>query len=1294
MAGVPLSTHNDTAIPELMRSGDRSSPALPHTARDQSHRVKPATARRTLLYHRDHLYHHDHPYGGDALVPQPLHLDVAEFSPDAWRWTLTDHAGAYLQHTQVRLDPTHVYYRALLDLSGYLRVHAASDRRQQDERRLIAEVGNYIGAQVLGEAVARKLRERSRPSVVVRVRVPASAQFLLTLPLEIARIDGAPLAGVSFVFQSLDETPPAVEPIGERLRLLALFSVPPDGNALNLRRERQMLRQLVGQLAGAAGRAVDLRVLQYGVTRDSLKQVLEEGEGWDVIHFSGHGLPGALVLENSDGTMDQVSSPDLATMLAQAGARVKLVVLSACLSAAVSIEQSLRWLGLDPANSPSRDTSVSGSAQAAPTVAQALTQSLGCAVVAMRFAVEDEFASNFGRALYAQLFENANALPEATRLALLHTAGPAGALSGAAASLFGARAAELKLKPPDGDGFDVNPALDFVPSPPDYFVGRVAAMIRASAGLASNSKKSGVLFHGMAGGGKTSCALELIHHHASVRRFQTFVWFAAPEQGKDIEPALRNFALAMERELPGFKMVHVISSAKEFTAWLPRLARLLMQNAVLIALDNVESLLSESGQWLDPRWAALVRVLLKPGGLSRLVVTSRVVPADLPGSAEAIAVHALARDEAVLLAMEMPNLRRLLDGEADGMAKDDQRMLVRQVLRQAQGHPKLLDLAEQLAVDPAKLQAEIGKFDAANPVPAAEMDAFLQGGVSKLDVAEFMASLRAWTCGIAAALPEAARLAFHFLCALEEGDREGWIIASNWGDVWRCLGHAAPAPEFAPLLAALVRAGLVDRRPTGEKPHEYKIVIHPGVAEAGIAEAGAAVQAHVDHELAVTWAQLMRLGVESHGKVSTGAAIMRAGLAAFPYLARLGEWEQAIPMLQRSLNVDNSPEAIAAALPMAQRIARGTAGTGREAMGLTLLAHVLSIAGCGAEAEGMLRAAIDAAAERKDFATASSASGSLADLLRGSGRAAMALDVVDRMDDFTRGARHGPWRQLGEQTRRLQILNELGRWDEVLREVNVLRAYVLTLPDPPDANDQSMAVWTVRESLLDTGHTAALQLNQWQVCLDFNADILRSNQARGATALGLARTRFNDTAPLIRLHRYTEANLVLEDCLATFRSENADSDMARTYSSLASLESFLGHHKVACELAETSLRFRYISSSPDDIAISHFNYANYLLRTAEHPSLILAHRLAAILLAAVTQSGKLTSRVAALAAELRHFGPIAAAALPSDIVALRATVEQIEGVKFGDVIRRFIKDDAQGTAVLHATIAKAQEAQP
>ena len=66
--------------------------------------------------------------------------------------------------------------------------------------------------------------------------------------------------------------------------------------------------------------------------------------------------------------------------------------------------------------------------------------------------------------------------------------------------------------------------------------------------------------------------------------------------------------------------------------------------------------------------------------------------------------------------------------------------------------------------------------------------------------------------------------------------------------------------------------------------------------------------------------------------------------------------------------------------------------------------------------------------------------------------------------------------------------------------------------------------------------------------------------------------------------------------------------------------------------------------------------------------------------------------VAALVADLRDLGPDAAAALPGDIATLCATVEQIEGVKFGDMLRRFI-DDAQATERMRTIIAKVQEAQ-
>jgi hypothetical protein len=168
------------------------------------------------------------------MVQFALRLEVAEFhDADHWRFVLKDVGGAFLADHAVALDRTDHYYSALIDLPGYLRLHSALDTHAADERRLLGEVGSWIGEQMLGRTIAEKLLARARPSVVVRVLVPPAAERLFGLPLEIARLDGGeplPVLGVSFVFETTGAAPPAAQPIGERLRILALFSLPPAGS--------------------------------------------------------------------------------------------------------------------------------------------------------------------------------------------------------------------------------------------------------------------------------------------------------------------------------------------------------------------------------------------------------------------------------------------------------------------------------------------------------------------------------------------------------------------------------------------------------------------------------------------------------------------------------------------------------------------------------------------------------------------------------------------------------------------------------------------------------------------------------------------------------------------------------------------------------------------------------------------------------------------------------------------------------------------------------------------------------
>jgi hypothetical protein len=145
---------------------------------------------------------------------------------------------------------------------------------------------------VLGGGIAEKI-VAGRAATIVRILVPPEAERLLVLPLEIAHARGQPLSqqGVSLIFEVTGDRARPVTPVGERLRILALFSLPPVGSPLNLRRERQMLRKLVRRLVGNSRLAVELRVLQYGVTRDSLREALEDGEGWESSTFPAMASP-------------------------------------------------------------------------------------------------------------------------------------------------------------------------------------------------------------------------------------------------------------------------------------------------------------------------------------------------------------------------------------------------------------------------------------------------------------------------------------------------------------------------------------------------------------------------------------------------------------------------------------------------------------------------------------------------------------------------------------------------------------------------------------------------------------------------------------------------------------------------------------------------------------------------------------------------------------------------------------------------------------------------------------------
>ena len=1201
-----------------------------------------------------------------------LRLEVLEFGDlTRWRWRLTGAGGKFLADHEVRLDEGCWQYEAFADLLGYLRWHAAPDRWDEDEARIVGEVGAWIGTEVLGPVAAALVKQRP---AAVRVVVPEAAKALLFRPLELAHVNGKPIAlqDVTLVMeggQDPETDDPGAVPADGRLRVLGLFSLPEGGQPLNLRRERFELVQLVRGIA-AAGRRAHVRVLQYGVTRQRLEDVLEEAEGWDVIHVSGHGMPGELLLEKENGTPDAVSSGELADMLDMARDRVKLVTLSACWSAAVTAEEQRRLLGLPvPDADGTRRKAGRREEFDSGALATELTERLGCAVLAMRYPVGDEFAIALSAALYELLADKGQPLPRAVGMALrqILTSNGDGAaewstLSAATPAVFGGRATGLTLRAPEREDADsyATGALKMAgfPPQPDRFVGRTGVMARASAVLARGSKVPGVLLHGMPGGGKTACALELAYTHEHA--FDRLVWYKAPDEGMDISGALTDFALTLERELPGFQMIHVLADDAKLTAFAPQLTELVERRQVLIVLDNVESLLSESGQWRDERWGMVVTALCAHKGLGRIVLTSRRLPA--PGLSGVLvqAVDALTLDEALLLLRELPHLRGVIRGDVPGMDQAMTRRLALGVLNVAQGHPKLLELADGQAAEPDRLSVLVEAGDQAWRDAGGLPDGFFTTGETQASGADYLHVLGAWTQAVTETLTTGERTLFSFLCCLEEGDRERLVLEPIWPHLWEQFGLDGQPSDLDQALVAVTAQGLVAVR---REPESY--AIHPGVAAAGREQAGEKFRDAVDAEAAAFWGAMFRYasGNTGNGRIDTGLTV-RAGLGAVPYLMRLEQWTAAATMLEHAFIGDPTRANAVAVLPAIQEIAD------HDARQAGVLARVLEVIDPSA-AERQMRAFIDAAVARGDYVGAWATTGRLLYLCLDSGRLTEALMLAEKKVGYTRQAGLGSWTQLLDEGQRLQVQTEMGQAEHVLAEVQRLRVHMRTLPTTVGPSE-AVNPWNIREALLGTGRDAALHLGQWDDALDLNAAQTASMRDRGAPATVIARAAFNDYGPLLRLGRADQALAQLLECRQVFQDANDIESLGKTLSALGNVEDYRGHGDAAARLERDALRYEYLAGTVIAITVSYHNLGNYL-RHDRQPAPALACHLAAALIGALTgadRGGGDSARAAVT--DLRELG--ADADMPADVPGLCRQVGDIPGADLDRLLAALTPD--------------------
>ena len=1202
-----------------------------------------------------------------------LRLEVAEFEgPTRWRWVLSGPGGSVLAEHEVRLDTSSWQFEAFADLQGYLRWHVAPDEGIADETRIIAEVGDWIGQFVFGSVGPAMV---SVQPAAVRVLVPAQAAQLMFWPLELARVDGRPLAtqGVTLAFDADGRsTSWTAEPVRERLRVLGLFSSPSGGSALNIRRERQALVQL---LAGenAQGLAVDVRTLQYGVTREALRTALEESEGWDVIHLSGHGAPGELVLEREDGSPDRVTAAELADLLSLARERVKLVWVSASQSATPTSAYQRHLLGLPSLANEREAPEVErgrGVRWSAGALASELVDRLGCAVVAMRFAVTDEFAIELADHFYRYLVERGMSLPRALGTALQRTVMTPPTpqfppLSVGTPTLFGARAVDLRLSAPRRSGAESYDTAELklagFPSQPDRFVGRTKVMFRANAALAPRSGQSGVMLYGIPGGGKTACALELAYTHEHA--FDRLVWFMAPDDDQDIASSLTNFALTLERWLPGFRMVHLLDDPARLHAFLPALTELLERRRLLIVVDNLQSLLTSSRQWRDARWGKVIAAMCGHAGIGRVVLTSRRVPEGLDARVRTVSVDALSLDETLLLARELPHLRDLMDGHLPGMEPATTRQLAVRVLETTQGHPKLIELADGQAANPDRLQAIVDAASEAWRGVGGLPDRFLAIGEPDASGNDYLSVIGAWTTAVAARFTGEELDLLAFLCFTEEADRLRAVLDANWADLWHRLRRDGEPPELDTGLAAVSAANLVSIQPsTNDTEESYSI--HPAVAAAVRSQIDADFRQAVDIELAAFWAGVARHAQDDQtGQLATGV-VVRAALSAGPYLLRLGEWRQGAALLEQALLRDDSRATAAAVLPVLRALAAAASGAEDEHSVTRVLSRALGMIDPAA-AEDQARKSLDAALSQGDYKAAAAYAGDLISYWRAQGRLAEALALADSRIDYTRRAGLGPWTQLQAEGQRLQVLAAMGQAGSVLAEVDQLRNRMAAIPDISE-QPENVRPWVIRELLLDTGAQAARGLGRWQEALDLNAAALASMDARGASDSESAKTRFNGYTPLLRLGRTDDALRLLSSCRTVFESDHDIEMLGITLSALADVEHMQGHGDTAISYQLAALRYTYMAGDVHDIAINHHNLGSYLALHANQPIMAIAHHLASALILSLTGSADIDASIHAAADDFGKAG--GRLDVPDTVSELVRQVEATPGAELGRLL--------------------------
>lgn len=615
-----------------------------------------------------------------------------------------------LGSNDLRLDehPTDIW-EALFDTAGHIarleRLEQQSAQRAQTNdapsalaAEIIEKIGVFLGQKILGQASIEALSAGDdRRSLLVRfpgAGVDPLTSALACVPWQIAR----PALGVRTLVERnvvVRVAPPAAPPAdhghasvsrepGEPLRVLLVFTEIQGGRPMAARVERERLRELFYDEI-MPDRQVMLDILSHGVSRDLLRQKLQDAGGYHVIHWSGYGQE--LAAPTPEGDIARLlRGNDLADLLAEAGGFIpELVFLSAAHSGVLgpihTWDQIRERLLSD--NAP---TSISPAPSGRRNVGQIIERNAGSSntalelaragvpqIVVTRHPAGSSYARRLARRFYRALLGTGVPQPADSALALAQrdlVADPRKAemnpLDHASAIVLGERplrfdiergaSPDLELRRPQPQPL-LRGRSDL--DPPRIFAGRSGELGQLAAVWLPKRGAAVALLHGEEGLGKTLLAAEAIHLWH--RQFHFVIAVSVRGPGLSLDDFYREIDKRLMRASPVYRerckeneerrvflpARQDLTGPERFELLRDNLIDVLSTASILVVIDGFEVNLGvvpiENGYLCaDPEWDVLLQTFverLADVTGSRIIVTSRAPVASLAGSSEVVPIE-------------------------------------------------------------------------------------------------------------------------------------------------------------------------------------------------------------------------------------------------------------------------------------------------------------------------------------------------------------------------------------------------------------------------------------------------------------------------------------------------------------------------------------------------------------------------------------------------------------------------------------------------------------------------------